>query len=386
MRIDASTLCWLAGCMLMVPMAMPKAVQPPGHHAGIEDACNTTVAVPAQVRSALILTPTMAEYLFVTRRPDAIVSGYAANKMIVENGLLKNIYPQLDSSRVGSTDIPGQASAETIFTMAPDVVFDWAFRGPFFKSLGLPVACIALRRDEESSVLLNARIYAEAMHQPGRGTGLAAGYRTEFDRLRRQLQSLPTPASEETAPRILFASVESTGRVHALTSPTRSALIGMAGGHDVREDLPEDAMIDTEEMLRLDPDIIVLQPRGLDGGGMTPQDFMQSPLWQSLKSVRDRRVYLIPRGAAISFYGIVETPLFARWVAEILQPALPREFRQKMRAAYQRELGYRLSEQELDWILAMPENRSSTGYQRFSAPPGEGVSGADVLTHSARKN
>ena len=118
-----------------------------------------------------------------------------------------------------------------------------------------------------------------------------------------------------------------------------------------------------EQILMADPDVFLLLPLSK----MSPIDLYSGATFASLRAVRAHRVYRVPVGLQDSFFNnVVDSPLFSRWLAELLYPnKMPRQTRQHMRRLYEKDFGYRISENELDEALALNENKRSVGYERF---------------------
>lgn len=353
MMRNISLIVWFLFCLIVVLLSCPRELS-------ISGAGEPETPDAVAPHHALLFTPTLAEYLFVTRRPESVLSGYLANGIVVRNGILKKVYPQLNTPAVINSNYPGGTSLETLFSLNPDVVFEWAFRCNLLKQYGIPVICIDPQRDEERGMIANTHAYAQGMAMPERARHLISRYQQQMALLLQQLKP-PRPGK-----RVLFLSVSNSGRLSASASPSRSALVSMAGGIDLCNNTAGNGLIDAEEVIRMDPDFIFLESYSHDE--LTPEAFMHSAIWRTLTAVKNRHVYMIPRGAGQWFYGIAETPLFARWISEILQPSLPPMLRQQITDTYQKELGYSLSTQDLDWLLAVEENRHAAGYPRFFSP------------------
>lgn len=363
MRYRAFSLVWLTFSAIVVFNVWPRTLSMPAAAPRLTDACGRSAAIAATVRNALLFTPTIAEFLFVTRSPNPVISAYDANSLIVSGGLFGHVYPQLNSSRIKNGLRPGIPSTEDIFTLRPDVIFDWSFRAPYFAGLGLPALCVSTKRAEEQGVLGNGRLYAETMNQPGRADELISRYHREIAQVADVASFLRVPPQA----RILFISINRAGQIRADVSPLRSDIITLLGGIDLRTGLPMAAAIGPEDLFLLDPDIIVIQPDSLIDDGLTPAEFMEAEMWHPLKAVRDRRVYARPPGVSLYFSGIVETPLFARWIAEIIHPDFPPDVRRFIQDALERELRYTISDEELDQLLAIEKNKYSRGHERFEA-------------------
>ena len=140
-----------------------------------------------------------------------------------------------------------------------------------------------------------------------------------------------------------------------------STYLERAGASVVRS--PSGRTMSLEQILAADPELILLLPLSK----LTPSDLYGKRVFESLKAVRTHRVYRVPVGLQNSFFNnVVDSPLFSRWLAELLYPEkLSRQTRQHMRRTYQQEFGYRISDAELDESLALNENKRSIGYERF---------------------
>ncbi|MDR1084325.1 MAG: ABC transporter substrate-binding protein [Deltaproteobacteria bacterium] len=116
---------------------------------------------------------------------------------------------------------------------------------------------------------------------------------------------------------------------------------------------------EAERFLAMNPDLIFLAV------GDAPR-FMRDPRWLGLKAVREKKVY----GMIYRFnpYGFDSdsVPLILRWKAELAYPErLKPILRELARDHYEKNYGYRLKDDEIDWFLRMDENLSSEGYSRF---------------------
>ena len=86
-----------------------------------------------------------------------------------------------------------------------------------------------------------------------------------------------------------------------------------------------------------------------------------------LEAVRQRRVYKIPAAGYRWDPPSQESPLYWQWLSLILQPAhFDWPLRANIRTQLQQLYGYDATEDDLDAVLHLAENRGSQGYERFS--------------------
>jgi len=365
MQSSGWTTSWLLLCLLLICNAFPKTMISAKIIEGrsIKDACGREVHLPTEVHDVALLTPTLPEYLFVTRQPESIRDWYKGNWFWFTRSHFRNVYPQLLETRVKAHVFSDIFDPELLMKLRPDVILDWDFRAPSFERYGLTSVCLSNRRSEEAGIFFNARLYAEVFDEPDRADALIASYRQAL----LDVATASKAAADIHQTKLLSISITpSIGRIHALKSPLRSEIVALAGGIDMRQTLPHTfEFLNAETVLLLDPDSLVLESNSIANDGPSAKEFLKDSSWQSLKAVRDRRVYQQPTGMGLFFTGIIETPLFARWIAEILHPDLAPEMREKMRNAYRNAVAYNPDDIELDHMLATAANSNSFDHVRF---------------------
>ncbi|MEJ0039487.1 MAG: hypothetical protein WDO68_26155 [Gammaproteobacteria bacterium] len=119
-----------------------------------------------------------------------------------------------------------------------------------------------------------------------------------------------------------------------------------------------------ETLIGFDPDVVFLT---VFNNVSTASDLYADPRMQSIRAVRDRRVYRMPNGAA-RMSGPVEEPLLLQWMAELIHPDMkPRvPLRTAIRNAYREVFGYEMSDADIDTMLRVEENGVSVNYSRFN--------------------
>jgi len=132
-----------------------------------------------------------------------------------------------------------------------------------------------------------------------------------------QIEEQTATLSEEQRPRVLFTGTEPL-RV-ASGDMYQTDMINIAGGVSVSEALSgywND--INLEQVVVWDPDVIIVPPYG----GASVEAITESPEWQILDAVKERRVYQMPKLVAPWDTPAPDSVLGIVWLAERLHPDL----------------------------------------------------------------
>ena len=164
-------------------------------------------------------------------------------------------------------------------------------------------------------------------------------------------------------PKVLFLRTQKL-RLQGNDNFMREA-IAMAGGDNPTADGAlrnnQEQNISMEDILRIDPDIILLS----NFDPFVPDDLYENRLpgqdWSTVKAVRERRVYKVPMGVYRWDAPGVETPLMMRWLARLFQPEIFSDIkiRQDTKAFMKDFMGYELSDADLAQIFADEANKNS---------------------------
>ncbi len=164
-------------------------------------------------------------------------------------------------------------------------------------------------------------------------------------------------------PKVLFLRTQKL-RLQGNDNFMREA-IAMAGGDNPTADGTlrnnQEQNISMEDILRIDPDIILLS----NFDPFVPDDLYENRLpgqdWSTVKAVRERRVYKVPMGIYRWDAPGVETPLMMRWLARLFQPEIfsDIQIRQDTKAFMKDFMGYELSDADLAQIFADEANKNS---------------------------
>lgn len=97
----------------------------------------------------------------------------------------------------------------------------------------------------------------------------------------------------------------SVGGIFANYLLEKSGAVNVVKGENV-------AKIALEEIYNLNPDIIYIN----NFNTLLPEEIIQSPLWQSLKAVKNKRVYKFPLGSYRPFAPSLDLPILLTWLYE----------------------------------------------------------------------
>ena len=320
----------------------------------VTDAYGVTARLDAGGRGVVLLDPLIGEYMIGSRAPASLRSIGSWNLQMVRDSPLATAFPAL--LRLAEDDLWRHPNVERLLALRPSAVIPYTPL-PNASAVGLPVIRFQTLGDK-AWWLHNAPTAARLAGQPDRAAALLRGYEADISALRRDV---PPPIPGRPLPTVLPIAPhmdQSLGGRHEWVDP----FLQLAGGKDpaLGKGL---GRLNPEQLIRLDPDVLVLGRTS----SFTPAQFMAESRWRILRAVRERRVYAQPPGLAFTTTGILEYPIYARWLAELLHPDSMRPaLRSVMRCAYARTLGYRMGDDELDRLLALRDNSTSQGYARFA--------------------
>jgi len=347
---------FLALALFTLALSRPSPHFPrPAAYRLVTDADGIKVPVPLPAR--VIRCNGGGDFLETTHAPEALFrAGNAEQARRFATSLLGRIYPEV-AARKSLWSCPDDL--ETILAEDQGAVYlPFGMMIDRLRRLGLPVVALVGKHPVDR-VLIEAAVLGHEAY----GESLLARERERWADLRLELQ----PDTLKDRPRALFmgssprdwSNVWSQGRDWLVPDETAGITSASEGFHAVGRQQ------EAERILAMDPDIIF----------SSPDDIFPDPRWQGLKAVRAKKVYTLAhefRGMHVPLWRFDFKPLTARWIAEIAHPdRLQPRLRDAMRNHYINAYNYRLSDEEIDNLLRMEENRNGAGYERFSKPPSD---------------
>ncbi len=342
----------LAGAILILAL-FPPAVK--------ESARASTGVSPAQ--RVAILTIILSSYATINEGADHIV---AMSKQALEwgrGGRFSCAYPALGRIPVSvKSEIP---DPEQVLYLRPDAVFVWAGQGEILKKVRQP-GLVEIAINPKSPIQSRERIW----RQMGAVTGKNARVTELLGKWAAKRAALKIQLPLGTGRQIRVAYVHiNDGEWWTTNSNYYIAYrLQLAGAENAGKDLRFNSKADLEQLLLLDPDVILFGTNPKDH--TTMRQIAGPPQFQSLRAVREGRVYKLPEHTYMN--EPVEDLFVLTWLAEIFYPdAMPRRLRAEYKETYWGVYHYGVSDDEIDKAINLEENRRSAGYDRFVRQVGD---------------
>ena len=306
----------------------------------------------------LILQDILSGYATVNKGADHIVGIFKPAVRGIKNEPIDRIYPDLDRIPItGTNDIP---DPEQVLRLRPDVVLISIWQARYLDRLGLP-GLLQMKYDAQNPIQSREEMWnliGDVTGKRDRATTLEGRYIAKRRALQGQL-----PSIAEQRVRVVYVHVDqgtwwtTAGRYYLAYK------LELAGAINASKDIKFTGMTDLEQLLLIDPDVILLAAN--PGDHTTMQEVVCRPEFRSLRAMRERRVYKLPAHTYMN--EPVEDPLLLRWMAEVFYPArMPLRLRDEYKETYQEVYGYAISDDEIDGAIFLEENLASAGYERFT--------------------
>ena len=247
----------------------------------------------------------------------------------------------------------GTAGAEAVAALHPDLIIDSGANDPAYVSLtrripeqtGIPYVLLDGRLADTPSLLVRA---GQLLGVPERGQVLADFARQTLDDVTGRIAPLPA----DRRPSVYLAR-GADGLETGWAGSINAEMIETLGARNVAhaDDGTAIGRVSLEQVLRWDPDVILaLSPAFLT-------ELERQPLWQSLRAVRQNRVFLVPSKP----FGWIDGPpgvnrvIGLRWLARQLYPQLfPEDLGASIRRFFQLFYGVTLDDRALATLSAPP--------------------------------
>ncbi|AXK82888.1 iron ABC transporter substrate-binding protein [Pseudolabrys taiwanensis] len=315
----------------------------------------------------LIFMPIPAPSTFITIDGDAkkIVGMNSYSATAMRDGIMGKIFPGLSHIKtdvVMNTSDPSSfaPNIESVLALQPDLIFQWATAADNIDALDrLGIPTIGLRVSTNDDFVRYVAIMGQVAGKEQRAATLLQRQNAERERLKKEFGAL----KPEERPRVLYFN-RATNMLRVSGKGTfNDYYIALAGGRNVAGDTSSMSTVTIEQVLTWDPQVILLG----NFDDATPADIYADPRWQSIEAVRNRRVYRMPLGGYRWDPPSQESALTWAWLAGLLHPQRDHtDLRAAMRDWYTFLYAHTLTDDEIDAILFMEQNRASAGYERYS--------------------
>lgn len=325
-----------------------------------------TVTLPAPAaRIASIPIPMASTLIAIDGGTDRLVGMNPTAKSAIMEGILGRIFPE-------ARDIPSDITApnfipnvEELARVNPDLVIQWAGRGPDFvdpvTNAGLPL--MTIRYGSEGLTRDYMTMAATAMGRPER-IGPLIEWRAQVEA---DIAARTAGLTDADRPSVLYLlrALENL-RASGTENNYNAWYHTLAGGRNAAEDMVGGwADINVEQIATWNPDVIFLNSFEAD---LTLDRILNDPILSLTNAAQSGRVYKMPLGGYRWDPPNQESPLTWMWTANLLHPDLfDYDLRAEMRAAYKVLYDYDLTDADIDEILWIEMQGAQANYAQFAA-------------------
>jgi iron complex transport system substrate-binding protein len=322
---------------------------------------NVPLKLPAQ--KVVMLDNSLASYLTINNGTDHIQAISRLASEWVGESMLDRIYPEVKQLPLADEgDIP---DPELLYQLHADVVFTWSGAAQMAKSMGFP-GVIELWIDPKDPIHSREKF----SHLMGQVSGQDARATVILDKwaVKRAAIKASLPQNPAQQLKVAWIFVSRWGDWGTTNDQYWSAYrLDLAGAQNVGKGFTTIGVYDVEEFLQTDPDVILFETSHDDPTPLS--DILSRPEFQSMRAVRERRIYKVPQ------HNVTNEPfddlMMLTWMAEVFYPdSTPRLLRNEYKQDYWDVYHYAISEDEIDKAIYLNDNRQAAGYERFARSAG----------------
>lgn len=334
--------------------------RPPVSAFEITDQKGRTVSFDTPVeRIATTVIPAPSMLIAADQGMDKIVAINKASKMQAQRGFLGEMFPELlnlPEAAAGQDFVP---NIETIAAQNPDVVIQWGQFGDDIvapiEQAGLKLLLILYGTQEDLETWVT--MFTQLVGKPERGE-------TILDYMHRDRQAVEEAVAKVTKqPRVVDIFNYDEMQV-AGSKSYMDFWITLAGGENVgtKAGSGSSIKVSKEELLSWNPEVVFLG----NFSDATPETIYSDPFFADMDAVKNKRVYKIPNGGFAWDPPSNESNLMWQWAASLIHPdAVNFPLRDNMKKTYEYLYNHKLTDEQMNRILAVDANAESRGYDRF---------------------
>jgi len=352
---------WLLGAGLALAFAGAAVAE----EIVITDHENREIRLDAPAsRIVTIPMPLASGVIALSGGADRLVGLNPLSLTAIREGILGKIFPDavnIPDAVTGTDFVP---NVEALAAVNPDLVVQWAGRGPEIVdpivNAGLNTLLIKYGTEELTRQYMT--MVATAIGKPERITELV-GWR---DVVQHEIEAKVARIPQEERPNVLYLGRSLSDITAAGDNGSYSSwYIALAGGRNAAAELDGTSSINREQIAQWDPEVILLNSfePNLDVNWV-----YDDPILSLTKAAQQHRVYKMPLGGYRWDPPSQESPLTWMWLAELLHPELfDYDLRAEMTKAYKTLYNYQLTEADIDGIIWTAQQGDSLGYDQFAA-------------------
>ncbi len=315
----------------------------------VTDGSGKTVEIPHQV-SSIAASGALNQIVLMLGGGDRLV----ATAEGVQKGFFTVVYPRIKEIPAAYTGSgPGTLNMETLLQAQPQVVFG-SFNEKDAETLETAgIAMLGLSLNDPEDIKNTIALVGKVLGPEGEKK--AVQFSSYYDENLKYVSDITKSAKKV---RVFIAAGDGASGPVATTpgKDIHTSYIEAAGGVNIAaEKFPVapaggSATVDFEFLIGEQPDVIVAQSRAVydyitdEGNGSQ---------WQKLNAVKEKRVYLTPKGVYLWSVRSAEGALQPLWLAKVLHPDLLKELslEQSVKEFYKEYYYYDLSDSETEGIL-----------------------------------
>lgn len=324
----------------------------------VTDAAGNVVEIPADI-SRIAVTPIPWSSVIYA------IDGTAERMVCIHPGAIKAYtgsffetmapdYAKLDTSCIG-TDF--SINMEEMVNKDIQAVVIWDYQTDEAKQLEeLGIAPIMVKNETVEELQASFRAIGQLLGKEDKAQDFIDLYGDTYEKI----QSYQERVAQAEKPKVLYL------RTSELTLQGNDNFIKEALELSGAENVAAESVdINMEEILELNPDIILLS--WFDE--FTPEDLYQNTIdgqdWSNVKAVQERQVYKTPIGIYRWDAPGVETPLMMMWLATMIQPEIfsDIDMEQEIQDYFQTYFALELTDADLDQILCTEMNSGRAGIE-----------------------
>jgi iron complex transport system substrate-binding protein len=328
----------------------------------LRDQNGRDVMCPERVeRLATLTIPTASMAIALDQGPGRLIGMHPSSRPDFVDGLIGRLFPEAKNIRVDMTGEGFMPNVEALLSARPDLVIQWGDRGDAIIApiLGVGLPVLSLRYEESELAAGWIELMGRCISgREARGEALAKDFLAVRDEIAKIAAAIP----EKKRLRVVYLYRAQGNAFQVAGNRTgMDSDIRLAGGINVAAGVPGFAAVGAEQLLAWAPDIVLLNNFEKNA---RPALIFDNALLAALPAVKEKRVYLYPRGGFRWDPPSHETPLAWRWLLALLHPEtrLP-SLREKMIDSYRVFYGRTVTADDLDHVLRMRENGESRHYR-----------------------
>lgn len=318
------------------------------------------VNIPEQVDKVVSLTiPGASMLVTLDQGTDRLVGINPISKQETTYGLLAKLFPSYASIPANMAGEGFAPNVEAIVRVNPDLVLQWGDQGEAIlkplEAMGLNVLTFRYGQTDYAATWL--RLIGDATGREHRSTSLASWILSEQEKIKMTLASYP----ELHKPKILYIHRYQGGIMVGGKGSNMGYDIELVGGINVAGNTKGLSFVSKEQIVAWNPDFILLSS---GDPGLKASTLLNDPILADINAVQKNQVYKFPRGGFRWDPPSQETPLSWRWLSGLVHPSIfpLTDFRQYVVSAYDDLYGQKISDDDVDHILNMSVNGTSSGY------------------------